>query len=654
MNRVDLPNSSSPCNCSDVIEELMKEEALPLSISDSPRSSGGMDACLIAMDSLRKNELLRTQHVERSPFVFFDPHSFSNPEQVRVTHMRIIADFDVSQEQMQGAVHLDVVNQTGTEWLYLDSKDLTILEVLDEPGNALEWFLGDKDPLLGQRLAIRIGDRTSIKVRYITSKDAEGLYWHSKDPENFLLYSHSQPTYTRSWLPCQDTPGVRTTLSFAFLADPRWLAVSSSGNNPEQKVKGGIYRMETKITIPSYLIAFCVGNLEYRKTGERTGIYAHPEMIDRAYDEFSHLELVLDRAEQLLGEYSWGRYDMLILPVDFPAGAVENPMVSFFSSAVVAGDKSLMYYLFHELAHAWAGNKVTARGWEHLWLNEGITTYIELILAEEFNGKDYAEMLEKIYYNKLVDELAGSAGFDGALRMHLEGRNPRDAFSLVPYYKGYFFLKMLEKKIGKEKLLPFLKKYFEAFRFQSVTTEEFESYLFTRFPEVKDEDFQVYQWLYEPGLPGNCPMVQSEKMTQIEQLSSDWLQRGDLRSLKEMVPSLTPQQWVFFIQNLKTSTASQLAEIDALFDLRNHPNLIIREAWLTAAVHSQYTDCYPAVKAFVLTASKPRIVRAFLSKLMNSPEGADLALEIYNEGKSFFYPRSLAAAEAALKIKHPA
>ncbi len=501
-------NLSSFRNLSNTLDESTRESPSPLSASDSPRvSEGTLDSGLIAADALRKNELLRSQYLEAAS-ISLDPHSFSNPDQISIVHMGIIIDFDASQQVMQGAVTLHLDNHMGAEWLYLDTKELSILEILDESGNALEWFFGDKDPVLGQRLAICIRDRTSVKVRYITSKHAEGLYWHSKDPENFLLYSHSQPTHTRSWLPCHDTPRVRTTYSLAMLTDPRWLAVASVGNNPQQKTKSGIYRMETKIPIPSYLIAFCVGNLEFRKTGDRTGIYAHPDMIEKAYEEFKGLEKVLDRAETLLGEYCWGRYDMLMLPLNFPAGAVENPMISFFSSEILAGDQSLMYCLLHGLAHSWSGNKVTAKGWDHLWLNEGMTTYIELLLAELFKGKDYAEMLGKIYYNKLVDEVAGAQGTDGALRMHLEGRNPRDAFSLVPRYKGYFFLKMLEEHVGKEKFLSFLKQYFEAFRFQSVSAEEFEDYLYVHFPEAKEERLQVRQWLHEPDLPQNCPIIQ--------------------------------------------------------------------------------------------------------------------------------------------------
>ncbi|MBY0529634.1 MAG: leukotriene A4 hydrolase C-terminal domain-containing protein [Rhabdochlamydiaceae bacterium] len=636
------------------------------SSSSAPTALEALDSNPVSLGALRQKgfsltDAIRKRLQDLKKIVFKDPHSYSNPDEASIDRMNIDMQFDVANQKLLGDVALDITNHTNTEWLQLDTKDLTISDIQDAAGNRLEWTLGPKDPLLGQQLSIRIPrdqKNCSVRIQYSSSPNAEGLYWTTKDPNHFLLYSHSQPTYTRSWLPCQDTPSVRMTYAATLRTDPNLLAVMSSGNNPKEKTPDGVYRMNMDIPIPSYLMAFCVGNLVHRSTGERTGIYAHPDMIDKAFAEFSDLEDILKTAEELLGEYTWGRYDMLLLPINFPAGATENPMITFFSSAIVAKDRSLIYYLFHELAHSWSGNYTTAEGWEHLWLNEGMTTYFEYILAERIAGKDYADILAKIAHNELLEEIEESEGKDSELKMNLSGRNPRDSFSSIPYFKGCFFLRLLESHFGKETFIAFLQGYFNHFKHQSVTTEKFEIYLLTylldNFGEEdetfkKFEDLNIERWLYETGLPENCPKVVSERIAQVDEIRSQWLRTQNLSDLKEKTQSFTSHEWVYLIQNLKNSSNEQLAQLDEAFNFKNHPNLIIREEWMTTAVDSHYTASYPDVKAFVLQVNKPRIVKKFLSKLVKTPAGMKVAQEIYTEGKPDFYARSLAAAETIME-----
>ena len=94
----------------------------------------------------------------------------------------------------------------------------------------------------------------------------------------------------------------------------------------------------------------------------------------------------MEAAERLYGPYRWDRYDILVLPPSFPFGGMENPRLTFATPTVLAGDRSLVSLIAHELAHSWSGNLVTNATWSDFWLNEGFTTYLERRIVEEVYG----------------------------------------------------------------------------------------------------------------------------------------------------------------------------------------------------------------------------------------------------------------------------
>ena len=144
--------------------------------------------------------------------------------------------------------------------------------------------------------------------------------------------------------------------------------------------------------IPSYLIAIAIGDLAFKPMSERTGVWAEPSVVEAAAREFEDTEKMVTTTEALYGPYRWGRYDILVLPPSFPFGGMENPRLTFATPTVIAGDKSLVALVAHELAHSWSGNLVTNATWHDFWLNEGFTTYLERRIVEAVYGKRVADM----------------------------------------------------------------------------------------------------------------------------------------------------------------------------------------------------------------------------------------------------------------------
>uniref|UniRef100_A0A0N4XSG6 Leukotriene A-4 hydrolase (inferred by orthology to a human protein) n=1 Tax=Nippostrongylus brasiliensis TaxID=27835 RepID=A0A0N4XSG6_NIPBR len=99
----------------------------------------------------------------------------------------------------------------------------------------------------------------------------------------------------------------------------------------------------------------------------RVAVWAEPSVVDKAHWEFSETEDILACAERIAGKYIWGRYDMVCLPPSFPFGGMENPCLTFLTPTLIAGDRSLVSVIAHEIAHSWSGNLVTNSSWEHFW-----------------------------------------------------------------------------------------------------------------------------------------------------------------------------------------------------------------------------------------------------------------------------------------------
>src|SRR3546814_2069332 len=83
-------------------------------------------------------------------------------------------------------------------------------------------------------------------------------------------------------------------------------------------------------------------------------------MIDACASEFAGMQDMMDAAEGLYGKYRWGRYDVIVLPPSFPFGGMENPELTFATPTIIAGDRSLVSLVAHELAHSWRSEEHTS------------------------------------------------------------------------------------------------------------------------------------------------------------------------------------------------------------------------------------------------------------------------------------------------------
>lgn len=568
-----------------------------------------------------------------------DPHSHSRPDEVRVRHLSLELDVDFHSRRLTGRAVLDVERAPGATELVLDTWGLEIGGVRLDDGSAAPYSLGDADPVLGSALTVELGDADRVVVDYTTSPDARAVQWLEEtqtDSGERFLFTQSEAILARSWVPIQDSPAVRFTYDAVVRVPDGFLALMSAEQvEPTAASPEGEYRFTMPQPIPSYLLALAVGRLEFRSLGERTGVYAEPSVVERAAWELADTEAMMQAAEDLYGPYRWGRYDLLVLPPSFPFGGMENPRITFATPTILAGDRSLVALVAHELAHSWSGNLVTNATWDDFWLNEGFTVYFEIRILEQLYGEEHAAMVWRLSRQDLEVELTQVPPADTALRLDLSGRDPDDGVSPIAYDKGALFLRLLEEAAGRERFDAFLRSYFDTFAFRSMTTDGFLEVLERELlapAGLSAEELQVAAWVDGPGVPDNAPVVASTAFDAVDRQLAELGAGHPADGLA--TDGWVTQQWLHFVRGLPADLEDpRLAEIDRTFRFSESGNAEVLCAWLTRALDWGLVFRDPRVEAalerFLVAQGRRKFLKPLYERLVRTPEGTTLATRIY-------------------------
>ena len=576
-----------------------------------------------------------------------DVHSYARPAEARVTHVALNLNADFEAQQLVGTAILTIETAPDAEEIVLDVRDLIIEEITDADGNALAHDFGDSDELLGVPLTIELPQAVNqIVVHYRTGEGADAVQWLNSEQTSSgapFLFTQGQAILTRTWIPTQDSPGIRQTYEAEITVPEGLTAVmSAEGNSPDgEPTEDGrtTFRFRMDKPIPPYLIALAIGDLEFRELGPRSGVWAEPQVVDAAAYEFAEVEAMMDAAEILYGPYRWGRYDILVLPPSFPFGGMENPRLTFATPTILAGDRSLVSLIAHELAHSWSGNLVTNATWDDFWLNEGFTSYFENRIMEAVYGADYAAMLESLSRTGLDAELEELDEADTHLRLNLDGRDPDEGMTAIAYDKGAAFLFTVEEIVGRERFDTFLRGYFDAHAFQPMTTERFVAYMDAELFEG-DADLRAQvdpeAWIYGPGLPENVSEATSEAFSRVEAQAEAFSNRTAPAELS--TENWTTHEWLHFLQALPESlSAEQLLALDGAFGFTATGNSEVRFAWLRVAIRNQYEPAFASLEEFLTTQGRRKFILPLYTDLAATDWGRAMAERIYGDARPGYH-----------------
>ncbi|HEY3039107.1 MAG TPA: M1 family metallopeptidase [Pyrinomonadaceae bacterium] len=589
-----------------------------------------------------------------------DFHSYANPAAVRVRHLDLDWDVLFDGKILKGTAVLTVERVSQNEPLILDTRNLNIEKVETSADGAnyspATFSVGSVDKILGAPLTIPLPEKANrIRIHYSTSPGASGLQWldpsqtaGKKDP---FVFTQSEAIHARSWIPLQDTPQVRVSYT-ARVRTPRRLLAVMSAENDSRTPRDGDYQFTMRQPIPSYLIALAVGDLQFKPLGRRTGVYAEPQVVDKAARELNDTEKMVLATERLYGPYRWGRYDLLVLPPSFPFGGMENPRLTFATPTILAGDKSLVSLVAHELAHSWSGNLVTNATWRDFWLNEGFTVYLERRILEAVYGSAREKMEAALGLRDLREELATLEDRDEILHIDLKGRDPDEGSTDIPYEKGALFLRHLEETFGRARFDRFLRGYFDHFAFQSITTEQFLDYLqhnlLDKYPNLAAR-VPVDEWINKPGIPANAPQPSSPAFSRVEKQAKLWL-RGELPLARIPAARWTTQEWLHFLKSLPQELdLKKMEELDQAFKLTRSGNSEIAFQWLLMSIRNRYQAAYPRLEEFLTSIGRRKFIKPLYEELAKTPEGKERALTIYRRARPTYHPIAVASIDEVLK-----
>ncbi len=601
-----------------------------------------------------------------------DDHSYANLNAIKTIHLELEMDVNFQNKTIYGVARHEMVNNNASVAIF-DTRNLLIQKVTTgTKGHEQEadFVIGemDKDSILGQPLKVTVDPKTTqVNIYYQTTKGSEALDWldtlSTSSKTKPFLYTQGQAILTRTWIPLQDSPSNRFTYN-AEVRVPKDLLALMSAENPKEKNDMGIYNFEMDQPIPSYLISLAVGDIAYHPFDANTGVYAEKELLNACKYEFVDLPKMMKAASYLYGEYQWKQYDLMVLPYSFPFGGMENPRLTFVNPTILAGDRSLVSVIAHELAHSWSGNLVTNNTWDDFWLNEGFTVYFEQRIMEVLYGKETADILAQVEFQEMQEEmkelLSGKHPEDTQLHLNLKNRNPDDGMTSIAYVKGAFFLKTLESKVGREKFDRFLKHYFKVFQFKTVSTAAFITEMENNllFPEKVIFDYD--EWIFHNGLPKNSVIINSPRLKRMESLAKrfssgekvfepivtyEW-QKIKKSKKKKRIKKVSKikredfivQEWQTFIRGLSDDISiEKLQYLDATFNFSTWGNSEVMAEWFVLNIHQKNRAVRPAIEKFISKVGRRKYLLPIYKALVSNPEDKVWAKKVFDNSKAYYH-----------------
>lgn len=572
----------------------------------------------------------------------FDPHSHFNPEGPVMNSLEWYVRKVDFKERMLHATATITFDAPG--FVHLDAAGLAIESVRSVGGRRIDYSLDLDAPdvaVRGQRLTFAVPTDRTVSIKYCTNPDptvCTGLQWleaeQTSDKFGPMVYSQGQAINARTYVPCQDSPQVRFTVAMHIVVPKGMVALSggtfTSGTH-------GDCDIILDVPIPAYLLTLNVGHFVFRDiTKTMTRVWAEPSVVERAADTFQVVPKFIAAARAMFGEYPWGRFDPFVPPWTFPYGGMENPCLPSISPTAISPEGTIV--VAHELAHAWFGNLITNARWCDFWLNEGWTTWAEIMITRRVYGPKIANLrwaLAGNEYRRALEKVAGNPELE-KLSPNIAGAHPDAVYSYIQYYKGAALLFAIMDEVGESRFMAFARRYIEVFKFKSITTEQFLAFLQKEMPMV-DEWVNARAWIYEGGMPPRDLKMPSVLATEAEnKASTEDLPMRDWHA----------SQLVLYLESASRSCSEAFVQRITQLKYYEHKDFEIRWAYFMFMIERgllfrpQYAFLLGHLEQYLCTVGRMKYILSLYKALTQSAAGDTFARSVFGAVGTTYHPQA--------------
>lgn len=598
-----------------------------------------------------------------------DPSTLSNYNAWRTQHITANLEIDFPKKRLLGEVVLRMKRLGGagadSEKLVLDSSYLDIKSIKVN-GKSAKYDIAQRIEALGSPLTVEIAsapqkdEEIDIAIDLSTTDDCTALQWltpaQTSNKKHPYMFSQCQAIHARSIFPCQDTPDVKSTVDFNIRSP---LPVIASGLPtgsreycpPKNGERAGtlLYTFKQEVPIPSYLFALASGDLASASIGDRSTVWSSPdELIQCQWELEADMTKFLSAGEKIVYDYAWTQYNVLILPSSFPYGGMENPIFTFATPTIISKDRENVDVVAHELSHSWSGNLVSNASWEHFWLNEGWTTYLERRIAAEVHGEPRFGFSAIIGWKALQDsvERYGKDHEFTRLVVDLKGKDPDDAFSSIPYEKGFVFLYSLDNLLGRKKWDRFIPYYFTKFKYKSLDSYDFKVTLLEFFKDDKEatkklEELDWDKWFYAPGYPPK-PDFDNTLAKECYDLADKWSRIAEqpFEPKESDISHWFAQQSYVFLERVmgleKPLRSEDVEKMGAAYGYAGSANVELSFRFFIVGLKARSKSVYEPTAELLGQVGRMKFVRPLFRELEKCDR--DLAVKTFEKNRDFYHP----------------
>jgi alanyl aminopeptidase len=416
------------------------------------------------------------------------------PDTVAPKSYRVHLTLDPNKDSFGGHIVIQIVVRQPANLIWLNGTDISIsnASMKSNGQNISAKPVNGGTDFVGLQFDSQVpSGPAELDIQYtgtVRQHDSSGVF-HMAENGNDYLFTQFESTDARGAFPCFDEPSYKVPWQLTLDVPKEYEAVTNTPivkNATEGDRK--IYTFKETKPLPSYLIAFAVGQFDFVPAGYAGKNHIPVRIVtpkghaDEAKYAAEVTATILTRLEDYFGiPYPYEKSDQVAIPSTFGFGAMENAgMVTYGQTILlanpqrdtVARQRECASVEAHELAHQWFGDLVTTAWWNDIWLNEAFASWMEQKILAEWKPEWHTRVED--VNSKLGAEAEDSLVSARKIRQEIKTKDDiSNAFDAITYQKGAAVIGMFESWVGPQEFRKGVHAYLMRYAFRNATAPEF-------------------------------------------------------------------------------------------------------------------------------------------------------------------------------------